>query len=466
VGVKPRGKWTEERPSGWTLVFDTETGSDQAQQLRIGAYKVMKDGRRHEEGIFYCAGSLSPAELDVVFTYARAEHLRLRTDRDFVEKVFFRVVYDHRGLCIGFNLPFDLSRLAVDHEPARRDMKGGFSFRLSQDSAKARVRIRHINSRMAFIKFGDPKLQHASRSERKREKDSGEELVPRHRGFFLDLRTLSSALFARSFSLKDLADTLKTKTRKTKEEHGRELTAEYVGYCRNDVQVTWECYEELISIYSRHGLKPGPHRIFSEASLGKAYLDQMGIRPWLEAQPDVPAEFLGETLSTYYGGRSEVHIRRQVVRVLYCDFLSMYPTVCTLMGLWQFVKASGMDWEDATEKTRGLLDSISVEDLRKPETWRNLATLVLIEPHDDILPVRARYGELLGQPSEVQQRTIGINHFTIPTPLWYTLAPLSVSRAIHGIRSIQQRTTSTRGLSTFGTDSRIKVTVSSTSHRH
>ena len=34
-------------------------------------------------------------------------------------------------------------------------------------------------------------------------------------------------------------------------------------------------------------------------------------------------------MSTYYGGRSEVRMRRMAVRVLYCDFLSMYPTVST-----------------------------------------------------------------------------------------------------------------------------------------
>ena len=29
-------------------------------------------------------------------------------------------------------------------------------------------------------------------------------------------------------------------------------------------------------------------------------------------------------MSAYYGGRSEVHIRKTSVQVFYCDFLSMY----------------------------------------------------------------------------------------------------------------------------------------------
>ena len=50
-------------------------------------------------------------------------------------------------------------------------------------------------------------------------------------------------------------------------------------------------------------------RILSEASIGKAYLKQMNIRPWHELQPDAPKELNGLIMSTYFGGRAEVHLR-------------------------------------------------------------------------------------------------------------------------------------------------------------
>ena len=51
---------------------------------------------------------------------------------EFIENVFFRIGYELRALIIGFNLPFDISRLAINHGPSRgRVMKGGFSFQLS-----------------------------------------------------------------------------------------------------------------------------------------------------------------------------------------------------------------------------------------------------------------------------------------------------------------------------------------------
>ncbi len=54
-----------------------------------------------------------------------------------------------------------------------------------------------------------------------------------------------------------------------------------MDYAVNDTQVTWECYEALRANYQGHGLtETPPHRVYSEASLGKAYLRQMGVAPW------------------------------------------------------------------------------------------------------------------------------------------------------------------------------------------
>ena len=108
---------------------------------------------------------------------------------------------------------------------------------------------------------------------------------------------------------------------------------------------------------------------------------------------EMPPTKVGVTMSTYYGGRSEVHVRREVVRVLYCDFLSMYPTVSTLMGLWRFVIADGVTWSEATAEVQGLLDTVTLEDLGRPETWPRLAVLCQVDPEADVLPVRAAYDE-------------------------------------------------------------------------
>jgi DNA polymerase family B len=203
--------------------------------------------------------------------------------------------------------------------------------------------------------------------------------------------------------------------------HGKQLTAKYVGYLLDDVQVTWECYQSLRDRYALHALEETPRgKVLSEASLGKAYLKQMGVRPFREVQPDFPPHLTGIIMSTYFGGRAEVHWRREIRQVLYCDFLSMYATVCTMMGLWRFVIARGVEWSDATEKIRALVNSISLDDLQRPEFWPLLTTIVRVSPQADIFPIRANY--------DGKSQTIGLNYLTSKKPLWFTLADVITAK--------------------------------------
>src|SRR5262249_50888512 len=334
--------------------------------------------------------------------------------------VFFKYAYARNALCIGFNLPFDLSRLAISQSTAKK-WRGAFSFALSENSYRPRVRVKHLNGRASWIQFTKPRRKPLPQSYRK----DNLKIRPR-KGHFLDVKTLASALLSGSWSLKSLADHLKTDNRKIDtDEHGASLTPEYLDYALQDVQVTWECFKKLQRKYESYGLKQTAiNQIYSEASLGKAYLREMGIKGWQELQDDFPLEIIGKIMSAYYGGRSEVHIRRQITRVLYCDFLSMYPTVCTLMGLWRFVVAEKTIFEDSTVETQAFLKTVQLEDLQKQETWAQLATIVRIQPMDDVLPIRAKYDR--------KQYSIGLNHLTCDFPMWYTLADCIVSKLLTG----------------------------------
>lgn len=50
---------------------------------------------------------------------SEGERVRLLTREAFVEEVFFGSGHDVGAQIVGFNLPFDLSRLAIDHYGAR-----------------------------------------------------------------------------------------------------------------------------------------------------------------------------------------------------------------------------------------------------------------------------------------------------------------------------------------------------------
>ncbi len=423
---KQSGKGTSKRkdpgPSEWTLVFDTETTTDSAQRLRFGAYQVRRAGELYEAGLFYDTHSLAPTELATLQGYATDHGLMVRTAEEFVEGVFFPYAYDLRGTCVGLNLPFDLSRIAIGHGSAKGPMRGGFSFRLSEDKRKPSVRVKHLSNRSSLVDFTAPPRQFTPRRMRK-----GKQKIPPRRGYFVDVRTVAGALLGGSWSLERLGEHLQIEHQKLGvDDYSGPVTEEYLEYATRDVQSTWECYERLKEQYEDYGLTETPlHKIYSEASLGKAYLKQMNIRPWRELQPDFPPRFLGAIMSSYYGGRSEVRNRREVTKVLYCDFLSMYPTVCTLMGLWGFVVAERIRWRRATAEVRRFLDNVTIEDLQDPETWAQLRVLVKVQPDADIFPIRARY-------EEGGQHTIGLNHLSSDEPMWFTLADCVASKLLTG----------------------------------
>lgn len=415
------------RPSDWLLVFDTETTTDAAQRLRFGTYQVRKDGLLQEQGVFYDAKALTPNETKTLDQFAKENSFHLMEVGDFIDDVFYGVGYHYRATIVGFNLPFDISRLAIRHNSARgtkrnKIMRGGFTFTLSEKEEHPNVQIKHISSRSAFIQFTGTRQQRTSRGKRKKRIFS-----PIKRGFFIDCKTLAAALTSKSHSLKSLAIAMGVVSQKQEtDEHGKTLTKAYLGYAMQDTQATWECYEKLQSEYALHGLTlTEPNQILSEASLGKAYLKEMAIQPWRSLQPEFPPEQIGQIMSAYFGGRSEVHIRKQAVQVLYCDFLSMYPTVCTLMHLWQFVIAKGIDWEDTTDATRKLIDEMTLVELQQSATWPKMTTLVKVLPDKDIFPVRAQYGT---EP----QYTIGANYLTCERPLWFTLADCLASKLLTG----------------------------------
>lgn len=192
-----------------------------------------------------------------------------------------------------------------------------------------------------------------------------------------------------------------------------------------DVQLTWECYEALSARYAKLGLDEPLPKTYSAASLGKAQLSAMGIKPWTSCEPDFAPQVIGRIMAAYYGGRSEVRLRRVITRVLYADFLSMYPTVCSLLGISRFVVASGIETYDATDDVQQLLAAVTPEQLQKAESWRQLAVLVELEPDADVVPVRGKY--------DGTSYTIGLNYLsTFGKGTWYALPDVLMAALLGG----------------------------------
>jgi len=468
---KPTRKRKSARPpasiarfADHVVVFDTETTSDERQQLNFGSWRycrvrVLGKGEVFldcvAEGLFY-ADDLPDRDPDgyaTLLAYARARPawidcdaldarcgLSIESVSSWLERVMWRGAYELRGALVCFNSPFDLSRIAWrvgetrTYKPKQRAkpdaFEGGFSFALwsywrdgmrREGRYRPHLAVKSIDSKRSLKGFRSPAIvdeQDKIPSDGDRSQRSS-----KFTGHFLDLRTLVFALTDTSHSLQSACGAFGVPYLKRDVVHGR-IYDDYVTYCREDVVATERLCEQVLTRFLCHPIALQATRAYSPATIGKGYLKTMGVTPPAKRH-DIDPRVLGWAMSAYYGGRAECRIRRTPVPVVYCDFKSMYPTVCALMNLWGLLTAETIQEVDATTTVQQLLDEIDAEDCFDPSRWEQLVGIAQLVPDGGVLPGRARYG---AGPSW----QIGINPLTSHTPMWFTIPDLIASKLLTG----------------------------------
>ena len=405
----------------YVLVFDTETTTDALQSLNLGVYQFCEMGADGnyaclEEGLFY-ADDLDSSQSDVLRDYLHDKNrkrakgalkLRLYDRRAFVEKVMYTAIQAGAAI-VAFNLPFDLSRLAVEYRVARGAGGRGWSFVVFRYKNKAkgewlpnsfrpRVQLRPKDSKAAFIRLA-----------------GGDMNQPYRVGRFLDLKTLVWALRNKSLSLESSCREFKVPGKLHNYVPTGRVTPEEIDYCRQDVRATVGLLNALLAEYKPYPIGDlPPERAYSAASIAKAFLNAMEIvPPQQKFKLDDSTE--GICMQGYYGGRAEIRIRHTPVPVVYTDFTSQYPTVNTLLGLWSSLIAEKVRVREVTQEAQALLQSLTLDRLLDQRTWPKLAFFALIQPEGDILPARTIYGD--GQIGN--QTNIGLNPLTSAKPIWF-----------------------------------------------
>ena len=489
-GGDPDRTTSAAQPDRW-LVYDTETRLDPEQALTVGVARLYRPrqplatddpvGRECFGEYWFYGEALDPDEISTLEGLAAAKptreyhgsfwnrdakrfepgRRRVHLSADgvplvvvprarFVDEVFVPMAKEARALIVGFNLPFDLSRLAMGRGETRRPMRrrdasgrlperrrpwdsfaGGFSLKLAAGKGEEwlpRIAVKTIDSKRHLIALRGTEEGEAT-------KDPHDE---RFRGHFLDLRTLAFSLTNTSYSLDRACRAFETAHQKLDHEPTGRVTPEEVTYARGDVLATYDLAEALLAEYERHPVAPThpqatraarplqPTKAYSPASIGKAYLRAMGVTPPLSRGWDMPPERLAQAMSAFYGGRAECRLRRVPVPVAYVDFTSMYPTVNGLLGLWNVLTATDLRIEDATDSVRGLLDRVTLDGTFDPALWPELRGFAQVVPEGDVLPTRAHYeGGATGWQ-------IGVNPLTSARPLWYALPDLAASTLLTG----------------------------------
>jgi hypothetical protein len=393
------------------LVFDTETRDDHFQNLTFGSFKIYDSGFLQHKGLFYDPLTVNEKEKHILEDYAKTYNIHLYTRNQFIVRVFYRQIYRLKTLCIGFNLPFDLSRLALKAVKSRKKYAGGFTFTLSENRNFPPLIVKQTGNRKKFRFTSTWKNRSAHYFS----------------GYFLDVQTLAEVFLQKKHpSLEMVGEILDLPVKKKKAvEHGK-ITEEYIDYNIRDVETTYEAYKRLTEELDLFQIDIPPTKISSDASLGKYALHQLGIKSFAETQPDFPPHILGNIMSAYYGGRTECMMRKTPTKVTVLDFTSMYPTMTMLLGIWEYIIAKGVEFYDVTGEIRKLIDSINLTTLQNQEIWKKFVVLVQVQPDDDILPVRMDY------KGDKSPFNVGINHVTSEEPLWYALPDIIASKLLTG----------------------------------
>lgn len=424
------------------LVFDTETTADGVQRLLFGSWRLGLFGEHGEfecleEGLIYAddLATRDPTGWKQLQEYVRTHlpatrnlrraELLLLSRRAFVNDRLWKAL-DGGTLIVGYNLAFDLTRLAIGVGASRHPMfQGGFSVPLFEyeergtwveNKHRPRIRMKAIDSKRTLM--GSTRRVGA-RPEEKRQALEG-------LGRLLDLKHLTFALTDRHLSLAKAAEAFGLTVGKLHAEAHGVITDQYIDYNRRDVEVTSLLLEAVHAEWVRHPIALSPDMVMSPARLGKGYLRAMGVIPPGRKFSELGDTVHGLCMSAYFGGRTEVRIRRHVVPVIYVDFLSMYPTVNALIELWRMLTAERIKAQAATAEVQQLLAAVTLERCFDKAFWGELRFFAKIRPQGDILPVRASYG------STVDNTTIGLNPLTSETTVWVAGPDLVASVLLTG----------------------------------
>ena len=251
---------------------------------------------------------------------------------------------------------------------------------------------------------------------------------------------MSWALRNESFTLKSACEHFNVEGKLDYEPTGR-ISIEEIDYCRQDVRATNALLNALRADFDLHPIDLNPDKAYSPASIAKAYLRTMKIVPPSQ-KFQIPDWVNGVAMQSYYGGQAECRIRHTDMPIVLTDVMSEYSTVNVLLGLWKFLTAENVRVEEVTADIQQMLAAFTPEMSFDKSYWPQLCFFALVQPCDDILPVRTTYNH--------HSTNIGVNPLRSEQPIWYagpdiiaamlrTGKPPKIIRAIRIVPDGQQK---------------------------
>jgi len=411
-------RWTGRRAKEpkHALIFRCATTADERQDLRFGTYICGElkglSWAAKEIGLFYRGDH--PEEFRVFQRFIKGSAYDLGTVEDFRRKVFLKYL-KAGALIVAYDAPFEISRIAVKWNKSLKTRRAfSFYFRLFTDKRTGKTRpsgyepglsIQSLDASKAIYRLIKYKF-HAADAER----EEVEQVSDVH---ILDLKTLTSVLTGETYTFKSACEIFGTPTGRARESYSR-VTKPAIEALLRDVTGELELLNRLKQELRRHPDELAPERCYSPATLSKEYFSAMGMK--LPHQKfNIPQSIDGVAMQAFVAGRAECTIRRTPLPVSYIDFHAQFPAVGKLLECREILCAESLEFADFTAGAREMVESTALDDCFGSPVWKRLRWFALVEPDEDVLPMRAKFNQ-----REDSDPTLGWNFLSSKQPLWVT----------------------------------------------
>ncbi len=333
---------------------------------------------------------------------------------EFRRKVFLKYLKSG-GLIVAYDAPFQISRIAIKWNKSLKNRRAfSFYFRMFKDKQTGKVRPSPFDPGLSIQSLDASKAIYRPIKYKFHEQDEREE-EQQSKVHILDLKTLTAVLTgeAHTFSsAREIFGAPGSSARKLRPRVTKRAIDSVLRVVVGELELLNRLREEL----RRHPRKitPEPERCYSPATLSNSFFSAMGIRP-PQRKFNIPDKINGIGAQSFAAGRSECTVRRTPVPITYVDFFSQFPAIRSLLDCREILCAQSLEFADFTNGAIDMTERLTLDDCFRPEVWKQLRWFALVEPCEDVIPIRAKFGA-----RDDSDPTLGWNFVLSKQPMWVT----------------------------------------------
>jgi hypothetical protein len=410
-----RSKRRTSQPKN-ALIFRCATTGDEKKELLFGAYicaELKAEYVAHEIGLFYREGH--PEEFRALTRFVSGSAYELGSLEEFRRGVFLKYL-KARALIVAHDAPREISRIAIKWNKSAKTRRGfSFYFRMFRDKKTGKMRPSGYEPGISIESIDAAKAIYRAIKYKFHDKDTEQEAEDKKFStvHILDLKTLTSVLTGEVYSFPTACDIFGAPTSRQRKSQSR-ATKPAIERLLRDVTAELELLNRLVREFGKHPVDLPPDRCYSPATLAKSYLSAMGIKPPQE-KFKIPDRINGIATQVSVGGRAECMIRQTPIPCTYVDFHAQFASVSKLLGCREILCAKSLGFTDFTVEARQMLARARLNDCFRPPFWKKLRWYALVEPNDDVVPIRANFGQRADSDP-----TMAWDFLTSKQPIWIT----------------------------------------------